>query len=927
MKLKIGHMADLHIGTGASFGTINPETGYNTFTERQLEAALYSIAVMAAEGCDFLVIAGDLSDHPDPSSAIMQALQRIIDLAVFKGMTVIVMTGNHDELNERFNAVRALWRPSDTNVFYVDKDTAAEFPDVSFRMHDQDAPEGEPDSLQIGLYHGIVPGCTAGHIKLTRDGYTVGKGLHAIIAGDVHQHQELMFDGRMHYYSGSNSRLNFGEKDYDPGFGIMTVDFVDDGYDIDYKHLSTAHASYKFVELEVPGEVLNAKPNTVYKITGPEHMRESVTKQIAAGGGSLYSYIVKYEAGSVAKSSKREDMSVVSTIDNLEAESVIKDFLRGFVKAPSMSGLRGDYRLSQLDMRGFGSYEDASIGFSSEDLSYLVVGDNGAGKSLIFDAVRCCLVGSTYRGLLAGWAVRNRQAFLGVTLVGEKTVRVERTIEKTAGPGKHSIAIFIDGIEQKFDRISDTQNMIQELMGISEDSFAVSTMIGSQDISLVDKSSSWRVDYLIDLFNLNGVDDAAEEISSKSKIAAAAFATSFNTYQALSDSLGKLQSEFPPQPDVFQLVGYESELATANAAMADIQAKINNKHAAVAAAAAHNQSLRDMTATAAREVTSCVSSLESAEAYRMAAQNRLSVAEEAQKKNVCSLCGSPSNPEHAAKHIQELSTALMLATTQELTAVNNLEAARTRLTEAGLNENNNQQDDTVDTTAEAAEMARHRETAAVYQAKVDEIKDMQTECLKHQSVIDATDTQLRYVQAIMAVDQAEVVKWDYITSKFNAAAIKQKLISGLAGSLNAEATAYLSRIFGQKVGVLCEASLQVTKSRSIPKFDIYVLRNGEKVPFEQYSKGERGAVRVAVDLAVSGLVADVNPARFKFLIFDEAFDNLTPARSDAVAEMVNELVAKRGSMFAVAHKLKISTKFGRTVSVENGDNGSVITQQ
>ncbi len=120
MKAIIGEIADIHLGAGTAFGVINPETGLNTFTERQLAAVEYAIQMMAAKGCTQLVIAGDIFDHPDPSSLLIQAFQRVVELAVLKGMEVILITGNHDKLNDRANAVKALYRNTDLHVHYIE---------------------------------------------------------------------------------------------------------------------------------------------------------------------------------------------------------------------------------------------------------------------------------------------------------------------------------------------------------------------------------------------------------------------------------------------------------------------------------------------------------------------------------------------------------------------------------------------------------------------------------------------------------------------------------------------------------------------------------------------------------------------------------------------------------------------------------------
>jgi DNA repair exonuclease SbcCD ATPase subunit/DNA repair exonuclease SbcCD nuclease subunit len=941
VKAVIGHISDLHIGAGLAFGTINPETGMNTFTERQLDAAEYAIQLMAAENVDTLLITGDIFDHPDPSSALIQGFQKVLDLAVFKGMTVVLITGNHDKTNDRSNAVRALVRNHDERVLYVDYGFPVVVNGIKFVMHDEDCEEGEGGGLfTVGLFHGIIPGSSAGHIKFDNANFRIGKGISAVLAGDVHLHQSGIFDGRVWYYAGTLTRLNFGEKDYAPGFGIATVTEEGNEWVLDYKHVSTEYKSLKFVELDIKdqaGTLGRYVHDTVYKVTGPEHLRDAVSKAVADGGGVLFKYLVSYNeaAPGESKVARREEMNPVAIVDKLDIGDVIKEYLKQFVQGAAQSGLRGDYRLSELVIRGFGPFSDTILRFSDDDKSYAVVGSvdgqsedsNGAGKSFIFDAIKVCLFGTTYRGLQAGWGVNAKQAFIGLTLKGERELKVERTIEKSSGVGKQTIAVFVDGVEQKNDRLKDHQGLINELMGVSEQGFEVSTMIGSKDFSLVDKTSAFRVDYLIDLFNMNGIDAASDDIASQSRIAASNLAAYSAQYQNMSAQLGHLQSQSPQQCDPFTLIAYKDEWGKANQAAADIQARLNNLEASRAAARTHNQGLVSIRDAASREVINLQSQATSAEVARSQAQNKLTEAQQSVDANKCPLCGNSIDAGHVATHIFQLTLAVAQAEEAEKKADLAVKEANERLVAAEMSLGDGWQDETIDDASIRQELLTANQLVAHYANEVQKLEDANSEYERHQAVVEAMDQQVRLANINMAIAQAEVVKWAYIASKFDAPSIKEGLISSVSETLNAKATASLSRIFGNAVGVRFDASLQTTKNKTIPKFDIYVVRDDERVPFEQYSKGEQGAVRVAVDLAVSDLVSQVNPARFRFLIFDEAFDNLSPAKRESVADLIQELVATRGSTLAVAHTFKMSTKFGGVISVTKTGKTSVITQQ
>lgn len=86
---KLAFIADVHVGNPTTFG--GPVVcGVNDRGRRVLHAL--RAAVEVAQGCDALVICGDLFDTSSPSPQLISEVQRILDYAP----RAIVLLGNHD---------------------------------------------------------------------------------------------------------------------------------------------------------------------------------------------------------------------------------------------------------------------------------------------------------------------------------------------------------------------------------------------------------------------------------------------------------------------------------------------------------------------------------------------------------------------------------------------------------------------------------------------------------------------------------------------------------------------------------------------------------------------------------------------------------------------------------------------------------------
>jgi DNA repair exonuclease SbcCD ATPase subunit len=481
--------------------------------------------------------------------------------------------------------------------------------------------------------------------------------------------------------------------------------------------------------------------------------------------------------------------------------------------------------------------------------------------------------------------------------------------------------VFVDGVGYTQDRIGDTQTFIERLLGVSDYTFEICTMIGKEGLSLLDKSSASRVEYMVDLFKMGDVDVIADVINKQENEA------KFNVNQiavllaSAKDQLVQLKSAVVQQPNPFALATSESKKSEADkniggwrqsVAMFDQQNRDIDAWNGALETAFNNASSFEQ--RVAQENLDLNAALDRA----TAALNEGMLMKAGGPRN-CPKCGAVMDDLHVAAHIEELSNEfgaaqerVKLKEFEHENAVKATQAAKDKIQKeskvrVGVEERVNADKQIaawqVVSDAAAAEIRNHNDIVRAHEQHALRVQMATSAC---------EDGEVQLADA-----NGQAAYWAYIKKHFNAPRIKEQVCTTVKNFLNDTASYYLSRIFGSGVGVLCDVSIQHTKTKDNLKFEIYVLRDQNKVPIEQYSKGEKASVRVAFDLAVSNLVSSVCPAQFRFIILDEALDGLDAAKRDAIAELVKELVATRGTAFMVSHtKAASAMKFDHTIQVE-----------
>ncbi len=192
--MKLLHTADWHLD--APMAGFSPEAG--ELLRRQLRAIPGKIAKLCkTEGCDLLIVAGDIFDGPCTHESLTAVRSAFASLSI----PVVITPGNHDPYTDSSPYKKEQW-PENVYIFKESQMTSFPLPDLSCRIYGgaftgPDCPgllkrfraEGE-EKYHIGILHGEVATAASPYCPITRH-QIQESGLHYLALGHIHKQGSL----------------------------------------------------------------------------------------------------------------------------------------------------------------------------------------------------------------------------------------------------------------------------------------------------------------------------------------------------------------------------------------------------------------------------------------------------------------------------------------------------------------------------------------------------------------------------------------------------------------------------------------------------------------------------------------------------------------------------------------------------------------
>jgi DNA repair exonuclease SbcCD nuclease subunit len=271
LGIKFAHMADTHLGAFRD----------PVLRGLNLDAFLEALDIVREEGCEFLVIAGDMFDTSLPDMDVAERAAEGLRRLTEAGVRTYVLYGSHDRSLSEKGIVDVLESAGlFTNVGVLDLDGETDFPPVTrdeptgavlaavggrqltleralFEAADWEplAKEVSDAPLAIFGYHGPVEGMLPEELERLEalDRGKLPHGFHYYALGHVHHHTvEVVHDGGVAVYPSPTFGATFTDLADGREKGLVIVDVDDDGA-CQPRHVPISLAPMKVLDLDVTG--------------------------------------------------------------------------------------------------------------------------------------------------------------------------------------------------------------------------------------------------------------------------------------------------------------------------------------------------------------------------------------------------------------------------------------------------------------------------------------------------------------------------------------------------------------------------------------------------------------------------------------------------------------------------------------------------
>lgn len=104
-------------------------------------------------------------------------------------------------------------------------------------------------------------------------------------------------------------------------------------------------------------------------------------------------------------------------------------------------------------------------------------------------------------------------------------------------------------------------------------------------------------------------------------------------------------------------------------------------------------------------------------------------------------------------------------------------------------------------------------------------------------------------------------------------------------------------------------------------YAIKISEDGQLYPLEKYSGGERDISNLALRLAISKFLTEINDGRIEFVVLDEIFASLDDERKSALIEVLSSLNKFFKQIFIISHEDTIKSSLENYISIRENEFG------
>jgi DNA repair exonuclease SbcCD ATPase subunit len=594
--------------------------------------------------------------------------------------------------------------------------------------------------------------------------------------------------------------------------------------------------------------------------------------------------------------------------------------------------------LKKLILNNIGRYSNQEIDFSEETIS-LIIGENGSGKSTIFEAILWCIFGKTAKEISVDEIVRLGKSEGKVELIlqeGDRQYQIIRLRDVKKQVSR--LQFLVDGEDYSGATIADTETKIQEHLKTDFVTFKNSIFFGQEEVNqFVNGTDKERKDILTKFLDLSIYDKALVKVkekkisitqkiqsleSSKSQMSIQLEHSTLTekTIEETQQNLDRLQNQ-----KNIELQSLEQTKASYTANLQEQQLKLDTLNAL--------KSHRDKINTLYYDVQEKVNRLKQFRVDLDALDE--DIKNQTTSNTDCPTCAQKitiESQKNVRKNIVKAGNTLKFEVDQIFIDLAIPEVTNFQQLAQTLSKIN-----TEIAATPAFERSCSDYKSAIAQCNPEIIQkqyDPQIESLTShletqkkllQNMSTYKETIQKNTQEIERL-QKSLENYSELEIAFGPNGIKTLIIENVLTSLEEKINYYINDLI---LGISVSLETQVqTKAKTIKeKFAIFVHDTHGKREFRTYSGGEKRTISIGIRFAFAELALERTESNFQFLLLDEVTDAFDEQRKETFYNLLTKLSRRYSQIFVISHDHAFKDLFDNSLLVTKDSAGISSIQE
>ena len=481
-----------------------------------------------------IVITGDVfheKTHLSPESII---LFKELVVKLNKVATIIIIDGNHDvniNNDKRKSGIFASLKRLNTRgiIHYLNQDNlSVKIDNINFILTEMNSKvlkieNKNEDEIYIALYHGTL------YKSKIDNGYEIDneKNIKAsdfeeydlVMLGDIHKHQYMNKEKTIAYAS-SLIQQNYGESVDKHGMIKWDIEKKEGEFIEIHNEIAFIKCFLTKEGFKILGDI-SAKRKLHVEINYESECREMIDEELKKLTEKYE--ILSYRYNEIKKVKKEDEQEQEKLNKNIieiykelmkkheqEEDKNVMDILEKYVITKTNNR---EIKLIKMEFENLFSYgKKSTIEFSNMHGIITIIGDNGAGKSSLIDAILFCLYDEFSKG--NGREALNISKNSGYCNLWIKVNNVEYKIERKITKTTSTVKLFKGDENISNNNKKNTEKDIVELFG--DYNLLNSICISLQDgVNLLNTNDSNKMKMFYNLLNINQYEEIKKEIDFK----------------------------------------------------------------------------------------------------------------------------------------------------------------------------------------------------------------------------------------------------------------------------------------------------------------------------------------------------------------------------------------------------------------------------